>query len=186
MSRICNSSSLISVYLNTNKISNRNLTRRGQDARVGRSWAHLFPWTHQNYNYSQSSYPWERPEDQHKRFSSTKDKKKITIKMGKRGRNGIWPGPTGREDITAAEVLLRSKVSKLRIELPSRGGISTREISQQTPITPGFENQWDLHPEVCRKLKLKEHMQKLSCPKSQRQQFEEDLGHMWRRVTDWF
>ena len=84
--------------------------------------------------------------------------------MSKRGRNGIWPGPTGREDITAAEVLLRSKVSKLCIKLLSLGGTSTREISQQTPITPGFENQWDLHPEVCRKLKLKRHMQKLSCP----------------------
>lgn len=75
--------------------------------------------------------------------------------MGKRGRDGIWPGPTGREDITAVEVLLRSKVSKLHIKLLSLGGTSTRKIIRQTPVTPGFENRWDLHPEVCRKLKLK-------------------------------
>lgn len=35
MSRICNYSSLLSVHLNTNMISNRNLTRKGQDPRVG-------------------------------------------------------------------------------------------------------------------------------------------------------
>ena len=29
-----------------------------------------------NYNYLQSSYPWERPEDYQERFSTTKDTKK--------------------------------------------------------------------------------------------------------------
>lgn len=39
---------------------------------------------------------------------------------------------------------------------------------RQTPITTGFENQWDLCPESCKKMKLhsKGHMQKLSCSKS--------------------
>ena len=163
MSRICNYSSLLSVYLNTNTISNRNLTRKEQDPRVGDPGLISF-----HEHTKTTTIHRERPEDQHKRFSTTEDKRKITIKMGKRGRDGIWPGPTGREDITAVEVLLRSKVSKLHIKLLSLGGTSTRKIIRQTPITPGFENRWDLHPEVCRKLKLKGHMQKLSCPKSQR------------------
>ena len=35
MSRICNYSSLLSVYLNTTMISNRNPTRKEPDPRVG-------------------------------------------------------------------------------------------------------------------------------------------------------
>lgn len=74
-------------------------------------------------NYTGATILEKDLKDQHKRFPTTKDKKKITIKMGKRGRDGIWPGPTGREDITAAEVLLRSKkVSKLHIEPSAQGG----------------------------------------------------------------
>ena len=47
-----------------------------QDSTVGRSWAHLLQWGHQNYCYLQSKFLQEETEDQQKIFYITKGIKK--------------------------------------------------------------------------------------------------------------
>lgn len=39
----------------------------GQDGGIERPWAHLLPWAHQNWNYLQSNYWWEGPENSRKK-----------------------------------------------------------------------------------------------------------------------
>lgn len=50
----------------------------GQENRIRRPWAHLFPQVHQNHSYLQNNYWWEQPEDQQKKLSTTQDTKKET------------------------------------------------------------------------------------------------------------
>lgn len=85
---------------------------RGQDGGVWRSWARLFPWAHQDYNYLQSGIRWEWHEEQ-KRFSTIQDIKKEPQQGRKEGQRwskvktttllGGWP--PNEKIITTAKVL---------------------------------------------------------------------------------
>ena len=63
------------------------MERGSQDGRVRRSWTHFLLLTHQNYDDSQSSYLWERSEDEQKRFSTPNDKERTTVRWVERQRH---------------------------------------------------------------------------------------------------
>ena len=99
----------------------------GQYVRVGRPWAHLLSWAHQNYNYLRRNYWWERAKSSRKDLLQLKIRKRID-EMGKRGRvvvlsRSIPPGrwPTNRRLITTTEVLPTEQRVWAPRQLPSLG-----------------------------------------------------------------
>ena len=114
-------------------IKNYILKEPGQDSRVGRAWFHLLSQAHQNYNYLQSNYWWERPE------SSRKDHLQVTMQIRKEGQSSSIVKThivrthtsggqhTSRMIITAAEVLHREQ----QVWVPTSGSPASGILHQE-------------------------------------------------------
>ena len=90
---------------------NKYLAVPDQEGRVGRSWAQLLLWAHQDYSYMRNDYLWEWPEDEHSRFSAAWNVNRMPCQGRQEGQRcsldrtctqSAWP--TSGRDITTVEV----------------------------------------------------------------------------------